>query len=460
VKSASKIIPLFISIFFLSVLLIPTDLNSFEKTGGFYHLTPRPDDKGSYLHTNGVFTFTAQDSIKNLPIRHTYFWTNINGAYEFVPNYWISGLAKIQKTSMSDRLFASGHSFRLNIFPQISFNGNWNSMLFIPPSESNSKSIRWQAGTLPNFYHGNGLFYNEFTGLGFHFDGEFQFLKIELNAVGSGYYSGDDVQSLYIIPIQEFGIGFLHEMKSFYGNRIIPGFAGDINLLKNFMLYWEGGWSIVYHQQLVTENLTKEEKKEFKYYYPEYKKIDTKKFSKPTSLNDKNIAGIIGTEWIWDWRALYIENFKWVGEIRYYGRDNVEFYTLQRKYWFDYYVDINSDQKYNNQPFNFYLLPGDCIGAYFRQELLGHPISIFYVRLRNEILFVSNLKKQGKKRKSGNDLVSIDFFLKPVKNLELGIRFSNVLLGYIEVVGGPKRNSFLLEGSRSILIDFYLYYNF
>lgn len=353
--------------------------------------------------------------------------------------------------------------FTLRMFPQMSFEGTLGQLLPFEALPDSGHTIRVQAGSLPLFRHGQGLFYSQFTGVGFQLSAEFQYWSVEAAVLGYGYFEGDDVQSLYVYgPKRIFGIGALSEINTPIGNRIVPGIAGEFFPLAPLRLYYEGGISYLYSATGLQAYDTGDTLNGLPYSL----NLSNAKFGDGFRVNQRTVSGLVGVDYATTKIFGVIDRLLLSQQVRYYGAEATDFYEKQRRSHFYYYTDLTTDQRYNNQPYNFYLFPGRSLGLYFLQEVDISPWKALRVSLRNEILLVfyeNGYAATGYNPvRSGNDLLSVVIAATLEEKVFLGLKISNVLIGDIEYgkadVLTYQRTPLLLEASKYWLFDFHIRY--
>ncbi|MBX3722917.1 MAG: hypothetical protein KF713_13840 [Turneriella sp.] len=423
-------------------------------------LTPKAGPEKWNFGSEGFITYTLNTG-PYFPARHSYAWLQFYGNYQVVPHYNISALATVQKRSMSSNL--TDEPFSLRAFPQLSFEGTLLQALPFDFMPGSGHTLRVQAGTLPMFRHGQGLFYSQFTGVGFQAQIDFTYFSIEAALLGYGYFEGDDVQSFYIYsPKKWFGIGALSEINAPAGNRIVPGIAGEVLPFPSLRLYYEAGVSFLYQQRGAALYYTGESYGGV----PRYIDLTNVSFGRGFQLNERTVSGLVGVDYartkFWGiFDRLLLSN-----QVRYYGAEATDFYEKQRRSHFYYFTDLTTDQRYNNQPYNFYLFPGRSFGLYFLQEVDVSPWQALRVTLRNELLLVfyeNGYAGRGYNPvRSGNDLLSVVVSATVEEKVFLGIKVSNVLIGDIEYGSQEaltyQRAPLLLEAARYWLLDFHARY--
>jgi hypothetical protein len=428
-------------------------------------LTPKAGPEKWNFGSEGFITYTnalvTSSEIKSLPARHSYAWFHFYGNYQIVPHVNVSALATVQKRTMSANL--TDAPFIMRAFPQMSFEGTLAQLIPIEGLPDSGHNIRVLAGSLPMFLHGQGLFYSQFTGVGFQFNAEFGYFSVEAAVIGYGYYEGDDVQSLYIYgPKKIIGIGALSEINTPAGNRIVPGVAGELTLFDSLRLYYEGGVSYLYNPTGLQQYYTGQTSGGV----PRYLDISNVTFSRSLSINEKTVSGMIGVDYA---RAKFwgiFDRLLLSNQLRYYGAEATDFYEKQRRSHFYYFTDLTTDQRYNNQPYNFYLFPGRSLGLYFLQEVDVSPWKAVRFTLRNEIVLVFYENGYAAKGynpvRSGNDLLSLVFAITLEDKVFLGAKISNVLIGDIEYgsqdVLTYQRAPLMLEAGKYWLLDFHARY--
>jgi len=407
-------------------------------------------------YTNSV----GSSGLRTLPSRHSYGWFHFYGNYQVVPHYNLSALATVQKRSMSGNL--SEEPFSIRAFPQLSFEGTLAQALpfdWLPDSGNN---LRVRAGTIPMFRHAQGLFYSQFTGVGFEALAEFKYVSIEAAVLGYGYFEGDDIHSLYVYgPKKIIGIGALSEINTPMGNRIVPGIAGEFFPTESIRLYYEAGVSYLYQPRGAGI-----------YYVGDYyggvpRSIDlTNARFGGFRVNERTVSGLVGVDFATSKFWNIVDRLLLSNQVRYYGAEATDFYDKQRRSHFYYFTDLTTDQRYNNQPYNFYLFPGSSVGLYFLQEVDLSPWKALRLSLRNELLmvFYENRYSGGVANpvRSGNDLLSVVLSATVEDKIFVGVKVSNVLIGDIEYgsqeVLTYQRVPLMLEAGRYWLADFHIRY--
>ncbi|MDH5717036.1 MAG: hypothetical protein OEZ22_05305 [Spirochaetia bacterium] len=451
---------------------------------GWDRLIPEKDDSIYFLESDGFMTYTYSNvDDKNLPFRHSYLWTHINGSVEFADNYWISSLLSVQYFSLSYSLNEFNYLLSKNIsfYPLIHFSGTPLELFLISSNQNSLHQINMTLGTLPNYTHAKGLFYSQYTGLGAHVDYNFKYASFNTAFLGSGYYQSDDVISLEIQSYKKFiGAQCLFERNTPLGDRLISGLNSEVSF-NNLILFTEVSYSAITKRKnnyLSDYEWTTSQKKDYSNYdykyYSNLERLDdylqSITFSK--RINKDNISSLIGFQWIFNWNILNTTG-SIAGDFRYYGKNISNFYAYQRYFGFDFFTDIVSDDKYNNQPFNYYVYPGEKTGIYLRQELESNIYKNFFLRIRNEFLYIKISSKEFKNSKAvyGNNIFKVNFAVKMTKNFEYGLQISNMQIGLFEsykyetdqekkVDFNSKRKPLFLKAEKNLLFDLYLYYYF
>lgn len=447
---------------FVSLALTQITAADFGKLDTSWHrLTPKRGSEKWNLGSEGFLTYTADSGYPHLPVRHSYSWFHMYGNYQVVSGYSINGLLTIQKTTLSNNLNES--PFQVSAFPQISFEGTLAQMFPFEDLPDSGHTIRIQAGTLPMFQHGQGLFYSQFTGLGYQMQADFKYLQLEMAYLGNGYYEGDDLQSLYLYgPHRWFGIGALSEINTVLGNRVVPGIAGEFLPIEQLRLYYEGGISIFYAP-------TGLKRYDTGYYYdsvPLTLDLSNVSLRPGFEANNRTLAGLVGLDFSWKKILPAVERLLFSNQVRYYGADVTDFYEKQRRSHFYYFTDVTTDLRYNNQPYNFYLYPGRSLGIYMLQEVDLLPLRAIRVALRNELLLIyyeNGYSTLGYNPvRSGNDLLGITVNAVLDEKLFFGLKISNVLIGDMEYGSAEylyyQRAPLLLETAKYWLVDFHIRY--
>jgi hypothetical protein len=367
---------------------------------GWDTLNPKPEDDIYFFHGEGQVVYTMAD---NLPDRYSYFWTHLTGGYEVYDNFWLS----LWISTYNHRPMVSTDYFKLNFFPQVSFTNLGESPVI---------GIEVNAGTIGNFTHGQGLFYSQFTGYGTHIFLQYSSVSLDFYYIGNGYWSGDDTKSLFFYPFKKyFGLGLLWEEDSFTGDRIIPGFNFELTLLNQIRFYGEYGIAFVNQQDWADPNIN---------------------FNKEFTVNRDTAAGLMGIDWKFNFHKFLNLEGNLANQVRYYGREHSDFYSPLTLYShdFNYLVDASIDQKYNNQPHNFYFDPGEKLGFYFRQEVKINPVDFFYFSVKNELLWIYPTgEAEGSYEPYTLDLLTLELFYQFAKKIDAGFRVSNVTISRFEL---------------------------
>ncbi len=415
------------------------------------------------LGSEGYMTYTQRLQPGEFPTRHSYTWLHFFGNYQIVPGYQLNGMLTLQKMSFSYDL--DSEPFRLRAFPQLSFDGSLRQMLPLEFLPENGHKMHLEAGTVPMFRHGQGLYYSQFTGVGFFLRAETDYVSLELAQLGYGYYDGDDVHSVYIYgPQRIIGVGVLHEFNTPLGDRVVPGVAGEARVLSNWRFFYEGGVSFLYRPSYATRYAPYSGIQGYENYYID---LSRPTFSQQFALNDRTASGLVGIDFATSRLGDFVDRLLFSQQVRYHGGEATDFYEQQRKSHFYYYTDVTTDQRYNNQPYNFYLFPGSSLGLYLLQEVEILPWRMLRLTLRNELLIVHYENRypgtSASPRSSGNDLLSIVAAMHIDQRLNMGVKLSNVLIGNLEygtaeVLVSRSRTPLMLEASGTWLLDFFLRY--
>lgn len=432
---------------------------------GWETLSPSDEDDKYFFHIDSKITYTSYQFAPKPPARHSYTWIHLTGGYEVAPNFWISSWLEVQKPSFS--YFLTYNPFDIHIYPQISYNNRHDFVQTNTDQEGGDHpsvsrdglKINAKAGTIGDFTHGQGLFYYQFTGLGFQSQIQYKDMSLEVTWLGNGFDYIDDLTGFYFYPYKKIiGIGMLAELKTFLGNRIVPGLTTEFNLGKYFRVYGEVGVSyffdMKYNHRTQTVDLTN------------YAWIPSTNISSiPLTIDvadnffqsKDTLAGLFGIDF--NFKSLTLVN-----QVRYYGSDNVEFYALHSQVpyvGFTYQSSLSDDQKYNNQPFNYYYFGGETLGFYFRQDLNLNPVKNFFLNLKNEILWVVPLSKNlGTFRVFRPPTLywtaTLQAYFVWAKRVTTGIQFSNVTLQQGPFSEPPGFG--LLHQTSGVLIDIYAKY--
>ena len=256
-------------------------------------------------------------------------------------------------------------NFKITFFPIFSFQGSFEEALFIKKNSIlGENNLNAQAGVIQNYTASKGLFYSEFTGLGAELSWDTFFGSMDLAFMGYGYQGSDDVTSFYLYAPKRFiGIGLLYETLSFYEDRLIPEINFEFQIKKeNFDIRFFGEFgSSIYLGQIDTKSFGVATNHGI--VYPDAD------LSPGFDVNHKTIAGLGGIEGSLNHTEGFAFYLKLRIEYRYYGRSHGDFYFQQRLSEYYFYTDIRTDDKHNNQPFNFYLYSGDTHGFYLRTEI-------------------------------------------------------------------------------------------
>ena len=462
---------------------------------GWDTISPTSKDNQYFWHLDGFITYTYTDNQKEFDNwRHSYFWTHLTGGYELLPNFWVSSWINIEKFSFSENYnILSLSDFNTFFMPQITY----SNLYEFQESPENHLLLHANFGTLGNITHSKGLLYSDFTGMGTHVKLSYNNLSMEFNQLGYGYYAGDDVSSLVFYPFKKFfGAGSLLELNGIMGDRIVPGINFELSFFDQLRFYGEGAVNFTYNPSSIykssdfmqtfynylyfspytySDSETSGEKLTIDYYEPY--------FSDKFSINKGTLAGLIGLDWKFSFPDIWKLNGSLVNQIRYYGKEHIDYYMFQSynyfsnynnnsyysPYDFGYYRTIANDQKYNNQPSNYYIYPGQKVGFYLRQEFEINPFHKFFLKVRNEFLWVFatiNDKGVTSTRQYGNDLFKVNLSYRLKDHVEFGIQVSNILIGYLTPYGEPitnpgfKQDGFYLQASQNPLFDFYCHYFF
>lgn len=405
----------------------------------------------------GYLNFTMTPAGGELPNRHSWFWNDVFLGYRIWKDVYVTGVARARKNSFSEEL--GYQEIFINIFPALVWQPHGN----ITPAGS-WKLTGARAGTLSDTRHGQGLYMNEYTGLGSRLEGNSPWGSWKITALGAGYYGGDDLVNLEyrFLPVAQ--VYWLNEFNSFMGHRTILGLGGETGARRagGLRLYWEAGWQWLWYRDRLASTLDLESAGS-EYEPSAYlRSLQATDFARDGALTKEQLGGLFGISQRGNSR-LWQRWLQWemVLEGRLYGRDQTEFYALNRSLNYDYFVDIAADGETNLKPVNFYLLGGTSAGVYMRLSALWRLWKGFYGRLRNEFLWVTRLPAGGEtSRYSGQNLTALDLFYHPAKSLEAGVRAHNIALGYIENLAGPGRTPFFLEGYPHLLVDMYVRYRF
>jgi len=423
---------------------------------GWDTLSPSNVDDKYFIHLDGDINFTTEPNLEKLPHRHSYFWTHLTGGYELVDNVWISSWISVDKRSFSESL--NFWPFTLQIMPQVSYNNihHDTNETELADNQSNKLDINIKLGTIGNFTHGKGLFFSQLTGLGSNLYLGLNSTSLEFYFMGSGYWPGDDVMSLYFYPFKKYlGIGVFYELSGLLGDRIVPGINFELIFLKQIKLYGEIGTAYVLNQT---------------YYYPGFDQNPIV-FQKNFSINRNTLAGLFGLDWNFSFPNLFQLNGNLANQLRYYGNEPSNYYYPQstENAFFDYYKDTSIDQKYNNQAHNFYFDPGEKIGLYFRQEMDINPMYNIHFGVRNELVMIYPTGAFSRVYKPHIiELLTLKLFYRIREIVDVGLRLSNVSISSYEVnpvllsnkyIAYPSEGIFL-QPAQSWYVELYSHYKF
>lgn len=439
---------------------LPVAAAEFGKVDTTWDKLRHPDNSEKWnLSSEGFLTYT--NAIRSqAPARHAYGWFHANANYLLTPHYSLNALATIQKTSFSRTL--TEEPFAFSLFPQISFSGTGRDAIGWDALPASGHKLEVQLGAIPMFRHGQGLYFNQFTSGGLVSRLETAYFSVECGFIGYGFDGGDDVQNLYIYaPKKLIGLGVLHEINGVAGNRIIPGIAGEYFFGNYLRLYLEGGISFVYKSTRSSIVYDK---------YSSSRPIPYTRtnFDSSPSFDAKNLSGLVGTDFTFKRFWSFIDRVLFSTQFRAYGRDHVAFYEYQRYAGFDYFTDVTTDQRYNNQPFNYYLLPGAVYGIYLLQEIDTSPWKFLKVTLRNEFTYMRSQNGYPSTgyspRAYGNDVLSVAISTHVDDKVFAGLKVSNTVIGYLQYEPSPTatslgaRGPMLLEAHPGVLLDFFVRY--
>jgi len=459
-------------------------LNGSIFSSGWSRLVPDKDDNDYYLESEGFLTYTNSTNglSGDLPYRHSYLWLDINGAVEFAENYWISAMLRFQNYSLSytlseNKYFHYNEPRKIMFFPLFLFRGTFSELFLINSDSKKTHEIEIKAGTLPEFTFSKGLLYSQFTANATQFSYNSDYLFMQYTQLGSGYYSGDDVIGLELYsPGKYFGLECLFEINTLLGSRAVPGVNFELEIFKGFLIFSEAVSGLIINRtQLELEpvdylNTSKDLLEwEINNWYI-FNHLNQKKFSK--NINKNNLAYSAGFQYGFKSPSLFNLNAVFANEFRFYGKDHSLFYTYQQWAGFDFYKDITSDEKFNNQPHNYHVFAGEKMGIYLRQQFDLNPYSNLFLRLKNEFLIIQSVEKSSGYKKTityGNDIFSLALFIKYNKNLEYGIQASNIFFKvyrynpyYSEESEQSKalQDPLYLKATNGVLFDFYMHYFF
>jgi hypothetical protein len=275
--------------------------------------------------------------------------------------------------------------------------------------------------------------------------------SIDFNYILHGYWLNDQVFSFFIYPFKKYiGMGVLWEKDGYMGDRIVPGLNAEITLWEQIRFYAEYGVGYVFE--------------DYHYGYPV-------SFSSDFNIDRNTSAGIFGIDWKFNFPALLKLEGNLANQIKYYGAEHSDFYYYQTLYLsgFNYYFDSSIDQKYNNQPHNFYFDRGEKLGFYFRQEVKINPYNNIFLSVKNELLLIYPTgDASGSYEPYTIDLLTIDLFYQFAEKIDLGLRFSNVGISayenhnfnYIEAEGVYSSEGIMLKPTESWYIELYSHFKF
>jgi len=392
---------------------------------GWATLNPKPDDDKFYFHLDGDVNHTIVSDDKLIPNRHSYFWTHLTGGYEIAENFWISSWVSIYRTSISESF--ANVPFGFKIFPQLTYsNKHTDEKSLTSDGDLNKLDMNINVGTIGDLTYGKGLFFSQMTGLGTHVDLGFHNTSFELNLLGNGYWAQDDLLTVNFFPYKKyFGIGLIWEKMGSMGDRLMPVINLEIILFNQLKLYGEAGAAYVYNQTYDELN-----------YYNLLNSFNSS-FQETFGLNRNTIAGLLGIDWNFSFPGFLNLKGVLVNQVRYYGKEHSDFYFIQSQFfgYFNYYRDPSIDQKYNNQPFNFYFNRGEKAGLYLRQELDINPLYDFHLGLKNEFLLIySTGEFSGAYQPRLVDTLTAKIFYMYKEHIDIGARVSNVAINSYELM--------------------------
>jgi len=426
---------------------------------GWDTIAPKPEDDKTFFHMEGDINYTQALNNNDIRVvRHSYFWTHITGGYEVVDNFWVSSWISLFKTNYYAPNRPSDTPFNLFVLPLITYTN-------LHPDgkesvETGKLDLVANAGTIGNFTHGKGLLFLQMTAMGAQIYMGLNHFSIEAAYLGHGYWREDQLYSLYLYPFKKyFGIGVIWETCGLEGDRLVPGINFEISFLDQLTIYAEAAVAWVYyidHINISNYNLTKSFQPAF---HPSF------------GINENTSAGLMGIDWKFSFPALLNLKGNLVNQVRYYGKEHADYYYLQsqNRNYFSYYIDTSIDQKFNNQPHNFYMDRGSKIGAYFRQEIDITPYGNIHVSLKNEFLWIYPTGQYLNAYPPHLvELLTTNIYYKYKEHVDVGARLSNVGINTYEMANIAQQNTstgvpsegIMLQPARSWYIELYSHFKF
>jgi len=460
-------------LFLLLLVSVSTSVNAL----GWKTLTPDEEDDTYYINLDGIFTYTVP-YVSRWQYRHTYSWIHLTGGYELVPNVWISSWVQIEKTSFSYNLSKDPYNFR--ILPQLSYNNHHNFMTSdtdesgeatkgVTKNINRALKINVNFGTIGDFTHGYGLYFDDFTGVGSHIDLQGKNWSLDATWLGNGYEPNDDLFGIYFYPFRKWiGLGTLLELGNFMGNRVVPGLSFEIKPVNVFRLYGEAGVSYVFNSPYNHDT-------RFHQWADSYGTVHnlpiTMDFHDNITVDEETLAGLAGIDLKISAPSFMDMKASLVNQVRYYGRENSDFYYAQSQvYGFDYFWNLSVNQRYNNQPINFYKTYSETWGVYLRQEITLNVVKNLFIDIKNELLILLPKENRvnlvnGRTVPLITNTATVRFYLTWFDRLDTGIQFSNVTIPGIQrkSEGLPYSDIpgyMLVEDSGQWFIDFYARFYF
>ena len=464
-----------------------------KKVPGFSSFPEFPSfPKERFIYQFESFITYTIPTIGPIPHRHTYLWGDLFTQFFLNEYNSFSNIVRISKQSISRSL--DNFPFKITFFPVFTFNGSFASALL---KEKNSilgeNVLDVKIGSILDFTPSKGLIYSEFTGLGLDLNWDLLFGSLELSYISYGYQGFDDVVSGYIYtPKRYFGLGVLAEFNTTLGTRFIPEINAEISKKFSnweFNLFGEMGVHYLPNSSSKAVDFTDEEK--FIIVPPDLT-LEVGLLSDGFHINANTLLGLAGFEFSYNKKSFGDIKALLRGEYRYYGRDHGNFYfeprsgalignPLSSRSGFEFYTDVRSDEKHNNQPYNFFLRRGYNHGIYIRTEIEMNPLYLispkFNLKARNEYLLVLNkdfdISGDPIKTNTWQDVFSVIFTYFILPGLDINLKVSNILIGPLErmqpivlpnvtlISSEIEPVPTLLRSSgKNILLDIYLHFKF
>ena len=446
-----------------------------------------------FIHQFESFITYTIPTIGPVPHRHTYLWGDLFTQFSLNEYNSLSNIVRVSKKSMSRSL--ENFPFEIDFFPVFKFRGSFASALLKEKNGILGENVLdVKIGSILNFTPSKGLIYSEFTGLGLDLNWDLLFGSLELSYMSYGYHGFDDVVSGYIYtPKKYFGLGVLVEFNTSLGARLIPEINAEIG--KKF-----SNWEFNLFGELGVHYLPDASSKSANFTVNEDKFIVLNSdppvviglLSDGFQFNADTLLGLAGLQVSYSKKSFGNMEALLRGEYRYYGRDHGNFYfeprngplignPLSSRSGFEFYTDVRSDEKYNNQPYNFFLKRGYNHGIYIRTEVEMNPLYLvspkFNLKARNEYLLVINedfnISGDPVQTNTWEDVFSVIFTYFIIPSMDINLKVSNILIGPLERVQpivlpdltltSPEIEpvpTLLRSSGKNILIDIYLHFKF